>query len=41
MSDPYQYFKIEAAEILEEITKGLLKLEKSSDDADLVKTLFR
>ena len=41
MHDPYQYFKIEAAELVEEMTKGLLQLEKSVDDVDLVKTLFR
>lgn len=41
MADKYKYFKIEAAEILDELTKGLLKLEKTPDDSELVNRLFR
>ncbi len=41
MSDPYKYFKIEAEEILENITKGLLALEKRPEDRKLINDLFR
>jgi hypothetical protein len=28
MADPYRYFRVEAAEILEQLQKGLLELER-------------
>ena len=39
--DPYKYFKIEAEELVESLTKGLLSLEKRSEDPEIVKELFR
>ncbi len=41
MKDPYKYFKIEAEELLENLTRGLLDLEKKPSDQNLIKTLFR
>ncbi len=41
MGDPYKYFKIEAEELLEKLTKGLLALEKAPEDRTLVTELFR
>ncbi len=41
MGDLYKYFKIEAEELLEKLTKGLLALEKMPEDRDLVDELFR
>lgn len=41
MTDKYKYFKIEAAEILEELTKGLLQLEKNPEERELIDRLFR
>ncbi len=41
MKDPYKYFKIEAEEIVENLTKGLLALEKKPKDEDLIKDLLR
>ena len=41
MEDEYKYFKIEASEILEELTKGLLQLEKRLEDQELIQDLFR
>lgn len=38
--DPYKYFRIEAAELLEGLTTGFLRLEKGPD-VDLVTELFR
>lgn len=41
MADQYKYFKIEAEEILEKLTKRLLELEKRPEDQDLIKELLR
>ena len=41
MEDELKYFKIEAEEILESMTKDLLTLEKESDNVDLINNLFR
>jgi chemotaxis protein histidine kinase CheA len=41
MEDELKYFKIEAEEILENMTKDLLSLEKEPDNFDLINTLFR
>lgn len=41
MKDPYKYFKIEAEEIVENLTKSLLALEKKPKDEDLIKDLLR
>ena len=40
-SDPYKYFRIEAREIVEEIGKGALDLERGPASADLVARLLR
>src|SRR5687767_1008238 len=40
-SDPYKYFRVEAGEILEQLSKGALDLEKGSSDPDLVARLLR
>jgi two-component system chemotaxis sensor kinase CheA len=39
--DPYRYFRIEAAELLDQMTKGVLDLEKGSISAELVMRLLR
>ncbi|HEY3593940.1 MAG TPA: Hpt domain-containing protein, partial [Polyangiaceae bacterium] len=39
--DPYKYFRVEARELLEELSKGILALEKGSPSAELVARLFR
>jgi two-component system chemotaxis sensor kinase CheA len=39
--DPYKYFRVEAREILEELSKGVLSLEKGSPPPDLIGRLFR
>ncbi len=39
--DPYKYFRIEAREIVEEIGKGVLELERGPASAELVARLFR
>ncbi|MBF0103353.1 MAG: response regulator, partial [Desulfobacterales bacterium] len=41
MNDKYKYFKIEATEIIENLTKGLLELEKRSEDPGLIQDMFR
>ena len=41
MEDELKYFKIEAEEVLENMTKDVLELEKSIDNPDLIKRLFR
>lgn len=39
--DPYRYFRIEAGEVLEQLAKTVLDLEKSSTSAELVMQLLR
>ena len=41
MADPYRYFRIEAAEILEQLQTGLLDLEKGAATAELIAKLLR
>jgi len=41
MADPYRYFRVEAAEILEQLQKGLLELERGAPAAELVTKLLR
>jgi two-component system chemotaxis sensor kinase CheA len=41
MADPYRYFRVEAGEILEQLEKGLLELEKGAPPAGLVTSLLR
>jgi two-component system chemotaxis sensor kinase CheA len=41
MVDPYRYFRIEAGEILEQLQKGLLELEKGAPTAGVVPSLLR
>lgn len=41
MADPYRYFRVEAAEILEQLQKCLLELEKGASAAELVVKLLR
>ncbi len=40
-SDPFRYFRLEAQELLEQLTRGLLSVEEGSGDAQAVPTLFR
>ena len=40
-ADPFRYFRVEAAEILEELGKGILALERGARPADLVPNLLR
>lgn len=40
-TDPAQVFRIEAQELLEQIEQGLLDLERSPDNSDLVAQVFR
>jgi two-component system chemotaxis sensor kinase CheA len=39
--DPYRYFRIEARDLLEQLSRGVLDLEKSADDAQTVPRLLR
>src|SRR5687768_10306367 len=39
--DPYKYFRVEASEILDQLGKGLLDLEKDSPTPELVQRLLR
>jgi two-component system, chemotaxis family, sensor kinase CheA len=39
--DPYKYFRIEARELVGQLAKGVLDLEKGSPETDLVARLFR
>lgn len=39
--DPYQYFRIEARELLEGLTQGIIALEKSDASKELVSRLLR
>jgi len=39
--DPYQYFRVEARELLEGLGRGILSLEKGDADPDLVRRLLR
>src|SRR5450755_3039410 len=41
MADPYRYFRIEAAEILEQLQTGLLDLEKGPPSAEIIGKLLR
>jgi len=41
MADPYRYFRVEAGEILEQLQKGLLEIEKGASTAELVTSLLR
>jgi len=41
MADPYRYFRVEAAEILEQLQKCLLELERGAPPAELVVKLLR
>jgi len=41
MADPYRYFRIEAAEILEQLQTGLLALEKGAPTLEIVPRLLR
>jgi chemotaxis protein histidine kinase CheA/CheY-like chemotaxis protein len=41
MEDELKYFKVEAEEILENMTKDLLSLEKDTDNFELINNLFR
>jgi two-component system, chemotaxis family, sensor kinase CheA len=40
-ADPYKYFRIEARELLEGLTQGVLDLEKGRGDVELVSRLLR
>ena len=40
-SDPFRYFRLEAQELLEQLTRGLLSVEEGSGDAQAVPRLFR
>ncbi|HEY1533681.1 MAG TPA: ATP-binding protein [Polyangiaceae bacterium] len=41
MADPYRYFRVEAAEILEQLQTGLLDLEKGASPAEIIGKLLR
>jgi two-component system chemotaxis sensor kinase CheA len=41
MADPHRYFRVEAGEILEQLQKGLLELEKGAPAAAIVSSLLR
>ena len=41
MADPYRYFRVEAAEILEQLQKGLLELERGAPATDTIPMLLR
>ena len=40
-NDPYKYFRVEARELLDQLGKGVLDLEKSPSSVDLVARLLR
>src|SRR5262245_27600852 len=40
-ADPYKYFRIEARELLDGLSQGVLALEKQQHDAELVARLLR
>src|SRR5216683_2378983 len=40
-NDPYKYFRVEARELLDQLGKGVLDLEKSPSASDLVARLLR
>jgi len=40
-ADPYKYFRVEAAEIVEDLGKGILALERGARPADLTPNLLR
>jgi two-component system, chemotaxis family, sensor kinase CheA len=40
-ADPYRYFRLEARELLDQCTQGILELEKSGSDTVLVQRLLR
>src|SRR5687768_6009032 len=40
-ADPYRYFRPEAREILEGITRGALQIEKGSADPELLREVLR
>src|SRR5215470_7404434 len=40
-ADPYRYFRVEARDILDELGKGVLLLEKGPADSDLLARLLR
>ncbi len=39
--DPYKYFRIEARELLDSLTRGALEIEKGASDKDLIASLLR
>ncbi len=39
--DPYKYFRVEAAELLDNLTRGVLELEKGAPDKGMVAGLLR
>src|SRR5690348_7948513 len=39
--DPYKYFRIEAAELLDNLTRGVQELEKGAPDKSMVAGLLR
>jgi two-component system, chemotaxis family, sensor kinase CheA len=39
--DPYKYFRVEARELLDNLSRGVLELEKGAPSADLVARLLR
>src|ERR1035438_2050680 len=39
--DPYKYYRVEAAELLDNLTRGVLELEKGVADPAMVASLFR
>ncbi|MEI9948860.1 MAG: response regulator [Pseudomonadota bacterium] len=41
MPDPYRYFRVEAAEILEQLQKSLLELERGAPAAEVIGKLLR
>ncbi|HYQ01510.1 MAG TPA: response regulator [Polyangiaceae bacterium] len=41
MADPYRYFRVEAAEILEQLQKSLLELERGAPPVEIVGKLLR
>src|SRR5258708_1999604 len=40
-NDPYKYFRVEARELLDQLGRGVLDLEKSPSSSDLVARLLR
>jgi two-component system chemotaxis sensor kinase CheA len=41
MADPFKYFRVEAREILEQLQRGLLELERAEGSAENVPRLLR